>query len=588
MKNLKNTLVISTLALTVNLTAQAETYEIIVKHKPNNSGTTTMSKRVSLNKVAMTQEFSKISTPISAISHRTTGKSNYSIVTVEANSAESAKAMLEESNRFANVEIVPQTSIPMPVNKPLYLVSTNGSNKNIPTDNYYTDQRGYMGALRAGYNLEHQQLSGHNFEAVWENTPETTRKVRVGVADSGFLPHVDISFADESADFVDNDANAFETRDQFDGTENNCSPHGNGVASGIAAIHDGEIGMVGGATNVEIVAARVMNCGRGGIQFADAIRWYAGQSFAERGIPDISAPVDVINLSLGGQSNYCMSYVQESIEYATERGIPVVIAAGNMDIPVEEFLPANCEGTFITGATKWSHEKAGFSNYGDSLTVSAQGVDILGYGYQNESDLGYAMWWEGTSNAAPQVAAAIANVKSQVDGLTINAIKFLLKATSNNFAEDSKCSLEGDICGAGSLNAYNFTEAAKRFSINELGYIRHSLADNTECDAKIFIEQLGEAVAVCEMYTVSFNEFAAEKSNLTYKGYRVAKGGNLSLTNSEIELFIDSENRPHFNMVLTPEELISYHYGYVMCTGDECSETILPMTVDATKNTSCP
>jgi len=582
MNKFKTTLVLSALALATSA-VNAETFDVIVKHKTQMSA---MSKDGAASKAQLVNTMSMVDAQITKMKHRSTGKSNYTIVTVEAADAQSALVSLKRSGQFDEVSIVPQMTVPSPKGAVSYRAHASSVDGGTPMDLYYSDQQGYMAALKAGNNHTGDTYSGHNFEAVWANEPENTTTVRVGVADGGFAKHKDVAFASESADFIDNDGDAFaEDESIFLPGENSCSPHGNGVASGIAALHDGVVGIVGAATNVEVVAARVLDCGIGGLQFVDAVQWFAGKSYAHLGIPDISEPVDVINLSVGGES-ICGNYTAESIKYATDRGIPVVIAAGNASINVDDWFPANCEGVITVGATNWTHDKADFSNYGGKLTLSAQGVDVLGYGAENAGSEGYAMWWEGTSNAAPIVAGAIANVKSRGADLSNDELDYFLRATANDFASDSECTTNDNMCGAGSLNAYNLTEASVRYANNELGYIKHSVADNSTCDAQLLIDQLGESARICEMYTVSFNEFATAKNGLSYNMYRVTKG--TEMTESNAELFLENEAQPHFNMVLTQEELDSYDYGYTMCDNGTCSTTILPMTVDSTKNAECP
>jgi len=553
----------------------ANTFEFIVKHKNNNL---TPSAKQPYGQNIKQKSFVIIE-----------GKKT-SNVTVEAKTQAEALLILKSSEKFEYIEPtikMERPKSPVPVSNRHGASVSNASTTNEPNDTYFGDQREYLSAFSSGNNGFMDFKTGHGFVNSWANMLDETKLIRVGVADSGFAPHPDIRFSSESADFIDMDNDA--TNEAWMRDNPGCSPHGNGVSSGIAAITNNGLGMAGAGKNVEIVPARVLNCGVGGSQFKDAIYWYSGVSYAEQGIADISKPVDVINLSLGGYTGSgCLAHVQEAIDYAVDKDIPVVVAAGNATMDVKAYLPAGCDNVIVVGATDWMNERADFSNYGNGVDISAQGVDILGAGLLNENDENYVLWWEGTSNAAPLVTAAIANVKSEVDGLSVDEIKYLLTSTTRGYDEGTSCTDSELSCGAGSLDADAFLEAAKLYSTGDLSYIRHALADNTECENTLFIEQLSADFNICQLYQITFHALAQTKADISYSLYRVAKGGELSVGATDVELFIAEETNPSLYYPFTENDLENFDYGFVTCTDGLCSTEIIPLTLDATKTAQCP
>jgi subtilisin family serine protease len=104
----------------------------------------------------------------------------------------------------------------------------------------------------------------------------------------------------------------------------------------------------------------------------------------------------VINLSLGSRAN--SRILEHAVDYAWERGVVVVAAAGNDNTTPPDY-PAAYRHVISVAATNQSDRKARFSNYG-KIDVAAPGVGILstvpGGGYDTKA---------GTSMAAPHVAA---------------------------------------------------------------------------------------------------------------------------------------------------------------------------------------
>jgi len=126
----------------------------------------------------------------------------------------------------------------------------------------------------------------------------------------------------------------------------------------------------------------------------------------------------VINMSLGGPRS--SDDLEENgdaldtqIRRAVERGIVVVVAAGNESSDTHGICPAHNEACIVVSACNEWEDTASFSNYGDSVDVCAPGVEVLSYwpgGTLNALN--------GTSMAAPHISALAAMLKARLPDRT--------------------------------------------------------------------------------------------------------------------------------------------------------------------------
>jgi subtilisin family serine protease len=135
----------------------------------------------------------------------------------------------------------------------------------------------------------------------------------------------------------------------------------------------------------------------------------------------LRANAPVINLSLGGYTQQDQAPVASGLALAQlSQTVAVIAAAGNHGSP-EPFWPAAFKRVVAVGAldtTNGQQQRASFSNYGYWVDIYAPGVHVrstyleaiwkLPTDPAGRSLDGWA-FWAGTSFAAPQVAAAIAD-----------------------------------------------------------------------------------------------------------------------------------------------------------------------------------
>lgn len=133
---------------------------------------------------------------------------------------------------------------------------------------------------------------------------------------------------------------------------------------------------------------------------------------------------NVINLSLGMASH--SDTLKTAVRYATERGVVVVGAAGNLGNK-EKQHPAATQCVLGVTAIDATRQKADFANYGSWVAYAAPGEAI----YSAFPSGSYA-WWSGTSMAAPFVAGQAALLRQLDQSINARDIALLIAHTSEN------------------------------------------------------------------------------------------------------------------------------------------------------------
>ncbi len=209
--------------------------------------------------------------------------------------------------------------------------------------------------------------------------------------------------------------------------------HGTHVTGTIAQCTNNGVGAAGVAPDVSIMPVKVLSAGSGSsLEVANGIQWAVDHG------------ADIINLSLGRACSStwptCSDIaVDSAIDDATDRGVLVVVAAGNDGIGFVS-SPANNPASFAVGATTTIDTLAVYSNFGSALDLVAPGGntgDLDGNGrpdgiFQESFDsLGWRIVEQiGTSSAAPHVSGAAALALSVDPLLTVTGLKELLIDTA--------------------------------------------------------------------------------------------------------------------------------------------------------------
>jgi hypothetical protein len=337
------------------------------------------------------------------------------------------------------------------------------------------------------------------------------------------------------------------------------SAHGLSVAAIIGATTNNSYGM-SGIADVDIIAAESMYGGNGyGSDTADAITWVAGGHVSD--VPDIDKPVDVINLSLSGKvATGCPTYTQTAIDFAVSKGIVLVVAAGNNGEDISQYSPANCNNVIVVGAVQNNNQKASYSNTGKAVDLMALGRGVYSLGIDHKY-----FYWDGTSQATPIVAGAVALAKSEYPFIVQEEVELLLKKTTakaSDLADAPENSCAGDNCGAGILDASLFIDAVRDYMSSSKHYIKHVLNDGDNCNASVYKDYFGSSLRLCEMYEITFDIDAAANTDATYQLFSVPAGKAFYLANASS--FVSGAT------LIDPTS----QYGYLVCSNGQCGSVL--------------
>jgi len=186
---------------------------------------------------------------------------------------------------------------------------------------------------------------------------------------------------------------------------------GGRASSGYTAINDGRgttdcnghgthvSGTVGGSTygvakGVSLVAVRVLDCAGSGTNSGviAGMDWVANN----RVLPAVA------NMSLGGGAS---TATDDAVNRMYNRGVTVVVAAGNENQNACNVSPARAANAITVGSTTNTDARSSFSNWGSCVDVFAPGSNITSSWYTSTTATNTI---SGTSMASPHVAGVAA------------------------------------------------------------------------------------------------------------------------------------------------------------------------------------
>ncbi len=288
-------------------------------------------------------------------------------------------------------------------------------------------------------------LRSINIEPAWDST--RGNGTVVAVIDTGItrVPDLELTGFVEGYDFVN---------DRVEATDDNG--HGTHVAGTIAQSTNNGKGVAGIAHGANLMPLKVLNANGSGTvaDIAEAIKFAADNG------------AHIINMSLGGGGE--SQLLQKAIEYAHQKGVLVVAAAGNEGRNAVSY-PARYRHVVGVAALDPAGSKTPYSNYGAGIDLSApgglkNGDDPAGGILQNTIDparLGTDIYasLEGTSMAAPHVAGVAALVRAS--GVTDpDQIEQVLKESAIAIQDDAR-----NYYGAGKLDAAAAVKLAEKGQI---------------------------------------------------------------------------------------------------------------------------
>lgn len=219
-------------------------------------------------------------------------------------------------------------------------------------------------------------------------------------------------------------------------------------------------GIVGSAYNapIKVLPLRVLDSmGNGTFEnVALAVRYAAGIPVEKAGqLLQNPRPAQVINLSLG--STVFSNVMCEAVSAAAARGVLVVAAAGNFQnrSPAAMVYPAACPGAISVAATDQNNKVAFYSQQNSEVDLAAPGGNtslpgggILSTTWNYTTNLPNYTFYMGTSQATPQVAAALAMVLSSGKASDATQAWGLLRSNLTDLGAPGR----DDVYGYGLLN----------------------------------------------------------------------------------------------------------------------------------------
>lgn len=283
----------------------------------------------------------------------------------------------------------------------------------------------------------------------------TGADVVVAVIDSGSGPNVDLSQNILPGRSI--------IRSRSTDGANDVDPigHGTHVAGIIAAQANNEIGIAGVAPNAKILPIRVLDSYGDGSESDVAIAIRFAVDYGAR----------VINLSLGGIGQ--TTQLQNAIQYAVDKNVIVIAAAGNGGPNAGTTYPAGNESTLAVTATDQSMTAPSFTQRGSYIDIAAPGTSIcstIRTGARVDVSRSCTTAGEpyvtmnGTSMAAAFVSGVAALIIAANPTLTAVQVREVILATATDIGAPGR----DDTFGAGFINVYSIFRA--------LGYLANEIA----------------------------------------------------------------------------------------------------------------
>ena len=226
-----------------------------------------------------------------------------------------------------------------------------------------------------------------------------------------------------------------------DGDPKDDHGHGSHCSGTISGVGNNGQGVVGVNWRAKIMAVKFLSQGGSGYT-SDAI---SGVYYA------VNNGAKVLSNSWGGWGR--SSSLQTAINWAHERGVVFVAAAGNSNADAYDFSPAGLDNVIAVSATDNNDAKASFSNYGNVIDVAAPGVSILSVratGTSMCSQFDKYCVASGTSMATPHVSGLAALVWARNPAADNNLVESIIKSNADDLGSPGF----DTTYGYGRINAY--------------------------------------------------------------------------------------------------------------------------------------
>ncbi|MFQ5562442.1 MAG: S8 family peptidase [Parvularculaceae bacterium] len=252
------------------------------------------------------------------------------------------------------------------------------SAQNPPNDPYFNAEGSWGQSYPDQWALKRIGLD-ETSNSAWRLLGRRPSPVVIAVIDTGLdWNHADISWdqiwknAGEKPDNgIDDDGNGFVDDVigwDFYGDGNkpwDHDGHGTFVTGLIAADSNNETGIAGINPHARIMVLKALNnFGHSRASYLAEALVYAADNGAR-----------IVNMSVGGKG--LTPTERDAVNYATSKGVFIVVAAGNEAVRTEEFGVAGLDNVMTVATTGLEDKRELFSNWGQSVDLAAPGIDIL-------------------------------------------------------------------------------------------------------------------------------------------------------------------------------------------------------------------
>lgn len=332
---------------------------------------------------------------------------------------------------------------------------------------------------------------------------------------------IDVNGNDKTSNRIDDDNNGF--IDDFRGwdfigsgspiAEDNDpmpgNPHGTHVGGTIGASINNSIGIAGVGKNVKLMPVKI---GEDSPLSRTTERGYEAILYAAK------MGAKIINCSWGG-GGYSQAE-QEVINVAYGLGALVIAAAGN-ESSGQASYPCSYNRVLSVAATDSYNREADFTNYGETVDISAPGVNILA----TIPDNGYASM-SGTSMATPVTAGVAALTLLAHPELNPFQLSEVLISTANSILYETNPTRIG-LLGSGIVDAYKAVTNTKFYSLSILNYefTKTNSPDNTEVNddftCELRIQNVLDDLPQLECEVTAFDQLTKESIEFTNNKFSI-------------------------------------------------------------------
>lgn len=288
------------------------------------------------------------------------------------------------------------------------------------------------------HNSQNNHLRMMNLESAWQHTTGSPQ-VSIGIVDN-FSVQGRFNFASVFSDCVKRVQLFGELSSSSVPSFPSTTPHGEIMLQALGACNDSETLSTGIDKHAYFLVAEPATSGHA--QYFLAALSLSGVNVCTSSIiacPSDIQPelplrkLDVLLLPFGNDAPDLLQISADIIRAITNRGVIVVVGAGNNAQLASNFFPGGAPGVINVGALNTQGYRASFSNFGPTIDVLAPGEDIP-FLFPNG-----AKTFFGSSLSAAYVAGTVALMKAKRPDLSSAMVEHIFRDTGHELSCEQYC-----------------------------------------------------------------------------------------------------------------------------------------------------